>query len=186
MDIYEGKSFVLNRFLDKFFELLEFYWVSVFGKPTPCFDSKSDWIERLCCVSVWSRLGLGSDRSGGRCLTCGESIVLIIHNNIGDIKISSACVHEVSHTNTKTITITSCSHYGNIWIRHLYSCSKWKCSSMECLCCVSIDVLTGFPTTSYTWYYHPIMTLYFKLLKSILNSHDDQCITTAWTPLYVC
>ena len=185
MHIYKRKTFVLYCFFYNIFHFNEFDTISPDCKSTSCFLCHLYWVKWSRCISFWSCFSLCSDRSGWTCLSGSKGIVFIVHYYICDIEISFTRVNKMSYSDSVSITITSCCKNCEFRVNDLYSCCKRKGSSMKCFCCISIKVLACFSTTSYSWYYYSVVWLYFEFLKGIFDSHDDEGISTSWTPLYI-
>lgn len=180
------ESLVLYCCLDNFFEFLEFLRMSFFRELASCFCSKCYRIDRSSCIPFWSCLRHCTNRSGCRCLSSCECIVLIVEYNICHIKISTTRMDEVSHTNSIPITITSNYHNNKIRISEFDSSSKWNGTTMESLCCISIDILTWFSTTTHSWDDHSLMRWYSEFFECVFDCHDNKKVSTSRTPLYVC
>jgi hypothetical protein len=148
--IDESKPCVLYGCFDDFFELSEFGIGRVYRMMTSCLFRELDRIDRCDEVSERSRLGLGTYWSRWARLSSGESIVLIIEHDIGDIEVSTTRMDEVPHTDTISITITSNSDNREFWIRHFYPRRKRKGTTMKGLSGISIDILTCLSRTSYS------------------------------------
>ncbi len=185
-DIYERKSFVLDRCLDRLFQVCELRIDRMRGKATSCMFRKLDRIKWESRISTRGRLRDRTYRSRRTCLSSRESIVLIIEDDIGDIEISTTWVDEVSHTDTITITVSTDSDDRERWIDHLHSCSKWECTTMKGLCSISVDILRGFSRTSHSWNDDTFMRRDTEFLEGIFDRHDDEEIPATGTPLDVC
>lgn len=132
---------MLDRCLDRFFEICELGILSMYGMATSCLLREFDGIDGSYEIAERGRLGLGTDWSCRRGLSGRQSIVFIIEDDIGDIHIATTRVDEVSHADTIAITITSDSDNRERWIDHLDPRGKWECATMERLSCIPIDIL---------------------------------------------
>jgi hypothetical protein len=83
-------------------------------------------------------------------LTCGEGIVFIVENDIGDIEITATCMDKMPHADTISITISSHDDHGEIRVCELYSCSKRHSTTMKSLRCISIDILRSLSRASHS------------------------------------
>lgn len=185
-DIDERKSFMLYSSLNSLFQVCELRIDRMRREATPCMFRELYWIKWEGRISTRSRLRNSTYRGCRTCLTSRECVVLVIKHDISNIEISTAWVNEVSHTDTISITITSDRHDGEWWIDHLHSSSKWKCTTMKSLRCISIDILRCFPRTPYSWNDHSFMRRDTEFFEGIFYRHDDEEVTTAGTPLDVC
>ena len=177
---------MLYCFFNKFFESLKVFRVSEFCKATTCIFCKFQRIKWSNCISIWSSFCLCSKRSCRTCLPCCECIVFIIKDDIDHIDISTTGMDKVPHPNTISISISSHNYNRKIRICKFHSSCKWNRTSMKRLSSVSIHILACFSRTSNSRNNYSIMRSNFKFSKRIFESHDDEEISTSWTPLYIC
>lgn len=172
MDTYMRKAWMKDSSLDSTTEGCHITINYCFSKACSKELCSCHRIERWSDTSLRLWLRLDAERGCRRRLSCCESIILIIEDNIGDIYISTTCMEKMSKPNSISISVTSNSDHGKVWIGKLRSDSKWYWATMKSFSRITIDILWDLSATTNTWHNNSIFTWYLEFFEGISDCHE--------------
>ena len=103
-------------------------------------DCRCYRVDRLFHVAEGCAFGVHPDAAGGRNLTCGQTIDLVVHHYVGQIGVSPGGMGEVIATDAVSVSVATSDNHVHLVIGHLYAGGHGQRPAMKSVHAVGIDI----------------------------------------------
>ena len=182
-DVNKCKPLMLDRLLHQLHHMLALTAVATSHKSRSVHDGRRDGIDGKLHAAKGRTLGFHVLGAGGRNLSGGETINLVVHDDIGQVYVAARRVHKVVPTNAVSIAVSTRCNNGELVIRHLGTSGHGQGPAMKSVHPIGVDVPGKIGGTANSADGQDLMGQEPQLRTGFLKALQDSKVATARTPV---
>ena len=148
-------------------------------------NRQRDGIERHFGVPAGGGLGAHFLHGGGGGLAGGQSVDLIVHDDVGEVQVAAHGVHEVAQTDAVTVSIPAGDHHVHVLVGELDPGSHRHGPAVQAVDTVGMDVARQVGRATDPGDGEQFLRLDAQFSGCHLDAPENTEIATAWTPVRI-
>ena len=182
-DVEEGEAFVFDGSLDEFGEVFLVGAESARDERRPGGEGERDGIDGGVDVAEGHALGLHADAAGGRGLSGGEAVDLVVHHDVGEVEIATHGVDEVAGADAKAVAVAARDEDGHGVVGELHAAGYGKRPAVKRVHAVGVDEAGEVGGAADAADRHDFMLGDLEFDKGLLHGGEDSEVPASRTPV---